>query len=358
MIMEHKHGGNIENYIRKYGRVPLDFSASINPFGCPAHIKEAMIKAVGEIDRYPDPDCLLLREKTAQHMQSEYGIKCEKEMILCGNGASELIHTLLGSKQLTEVLIPVPAFSCYIKTLNALSKKTVKYELKAENGFRIGNDITELITEEVKLVILTEPNNPTGVLTDMRLKEDILKKCESSGSFLLIDESFIEFTEDHRRNSMAYLLDSDRLLILRAFTKYYGMPGIRLGYIISSNTDMINKLKEAESDWNVNLIAQKAGIAALEADEGNDRLIVYINNEKQYMYDKLKEAGYMPLKSDANYILFKGEKHLAERLEERGIMIRDCSSFEGLTEGWYRISVKMHEENERLIGVMNEIKKG
>ncbi len=341
--MKQKHGGNREKYIREYGRNLLDFSASVNPFGASGAVREEVGKLADRISDYPDPDCTELKKA----IEGYTGLSAD--MVSCGNGGSDLIMRTAGIFAGKKVLLPVPSFGEYEEYPDQTGCRITKYRLTEEGHFRIHEDILGRIKGDTGLLILTEPNNPTGLLTDMSLKERIIKKCEETGTFLLIDESFIEFSDDPGGSSMLnYVRESDRLIILRAFTKFFGLAGLRLGYIISSNSLIISKYEQLCPEWNISIIAQRAGIRAIEDIKTYKEELVYINWEKEYLSQSLNKAGYKVFDSQADFIFFKGRPGLADELAREGIVIRDCSSFDGLDKGWYRIGIRLHEDNKRL----------
>ena len=341
--MYQKHGGINDQIINEYGKDILDFSINVNPFGIPETVRRAIINAADHIEDYPDPECAQLRNVIAGYTDTV------PDMILCGNGASDLINRICRIFAKKMVILPVPSFSEYASKLAINGCRVTGYTLKEEDGFRIREDILDLIDEDASLLILTEPNNPTGVLTPAEMKAQILKKCEETGTMLFVDESFIEFARDPEEGSMIRAAGSDNLVILRAFTKYYSLAGLRLGYIISHNADLISSLRNIGSEWNVSLIAEKAGAAALGDRYWYDCRKGYIISERERLKKSLEEEGYITVPSEADFLLFKGKPGLAEALLKEGILIRDCSSFEGLGPGWYRTAVRSPEENDRLL---------
>ncbi len=341
--MYQKHGGINKKITEEYGKDILDFSINVNPCGIPKSVRDAIINTAGHIGEYPDPECTKLKEAISQNTGAG------TDMILCGNGGSDLINRISRVFAKKNILLPIPSFSEYISCAEKNGCRVKKYVLKEEDGFHLKEDIIDLIREDTALLILTEPNNPTGALTSPELKARILKKCEKTGTILLVDESFIEFTRDSEKNSMLTFAESDNLIILRAFTKYYGLAGLRLGYIISHNTDLSKSIQNLESEWSVSLPAQKAGIAALEDRTWYEDNLGYITRERERLKNALEDTGCKVFPSEADFLLFKGRPGLAEALLEEGILIRDCSSFEGLGPGWYRTAVRSAEDNDRLL---------
>ena len=173
--------------------------------------------------------------------------------------------------------------------------------------------------------------------------------------FLVVDECFLDFIKEPEKHSLkAQLSRYHNLFLLKAFTKRYAMAGVRLGYGISENTELLEKMTMVTQPWNISVMAQEAGIAALKEKEyvENGRQIVF--EEAKYLKEKLQELGMEVFPSEANYIFFKGPENLFEKCVEHGILIRDCSNYFGLKRGYYRVAVRTHEENEKLIQSMQE----
>ena len=362
------HGGNIYDHEKKYGRRPIDFSASLNPYGMNDYVKNAAKAAVDECDMYPDDECTSLREAIAEYhnyiLKNHPGKKSAQsispDMILCGNGSSDLIYRLACALRPKKALIPVPAFSEYAQALSLYDCDLIEYPLKSDNDFIPDHGFVDAITDDIDLVILTIPHNPTGTVPDKKLTSDILKKCDESSALLLCDECFMEFLKDDKNISLINEINSHDLIILRAFTKYHGMAGLRLGYCMTKDTDLLYKMKHSGPPWPVSTIAQKAGIAAIKnaATETDDskKLHNLIDAEREYLTNKLSSLGCHVIPSRANFILFYfKDTTLCKKLLSRDILIRDCRDFTGLAPGWYRIAIKTHDKNELLINALSEL---
>lgn len=334
------HGGDIY-------RNPsvTDYSVNSNPLGTPAKVLEAVRKSADQIMHYPDVRCDKLRESISRYEE------IEKEKILCGNGAAELFFAIVMAVRPKKALVTAPAFSEYERALQTVDAEVEYYRLKKENEFCIEEDILKQVTEEVDLVFLCNPNNPTGQTTGKKLLEKVMEACKHSHTILVLDECFIDFLDDHEEYECRDCLEKyTNLIIIKAFTKIFCMPGIRLGYALCANEELRVKIRAMLQPWNVSVSAQEAGIAALsdcKAYLENTRR--YIRDEKKWMVDRMRACGYRIYGSEANYIFFRGEKGLYKKALEAGIMIRDCQNYEGLEEGYYRIAVRTKEENERLI---------
>ena len=346
---QNPHGGDIyEN------RILLDFSANINPLGTPENVIRAMEKALRQVTHYPDPYC----RKLVNAIAEKEGLQADH--ILCGNGAAELIYSFSEAVKPSKMLEAAPTFSEYSLSAERTGGKVIRYMLKEDLDFLPGKDVIESILENrPEVVFLCNPNNPTGRLWNRELLEEILKVCEEINCRLFVDECFLDLSGQNI--SLADMItEHPKLFILKAFTKNYGMAGVRLGYGLSSDRELLKTMSETVQPWNVSLIAQEAGIAALKEDKHITEAVKIINKERQWLTESLIKEGFRVSPSDVNFILFKDEKArknaLDHQLLEKGIAIRNCNNFPGLTDGiWYRIAVRNHEENEQLIQAMKEV---
>lgn len=336
----HTHGGDVYR-----NKNVIDFSANCNPFGTPKSVKEAAVQAMEEVFHYPDTDCQELREAIGVYEE------VRPEWIICGNGAADLIYRLvLGTKPKQAVLF-APTFAEYEQALEIVNCEVKHYELKEENGFCVEETLLDWITEKTDIVFLCNPNNPTGQTIDRDMLIKILDCCKKQNIVVILDECFLEFLDEPNRYEMSNLRgEYPNLLIIKAFTKIFSMPGLRLGYAISSNPDILEEMSWKLQQWNVSVPAQMAGVAALENPKEYIRQTrEYVSGQREYMRNIMKMMGYVVFASKANYLFFKGRPGLEKEALEAGFLIRDCQNYEGLSEGFYRIAVRTKEENERLI---------
>ena len=245
--------------------------------------------------------------------------------------------------------MPEPSFSEYRAALRAFKGSCVPYMLKASLGFAPDEEMLAAI-EKAKpgAVFLCSPSNPAGRLAGSCLTLKILSLCESIGARLFVDECFIDFC-DEGRSLIPLTKDRPALTVLRAFTKAYGMAGLRLGYCVSSDSGLLKSMSEASPPWNVSAAARAAGIAALGEDAHLENEKELIRTERPWLKKALEDLGFKVIPSEANFLLFKGPEGLAAKLEEYGIAVRDCSNYPGLREGWYRTAVRRRSENSALI---------
>lgn len=334
------HGGDIYRHPEV-----IDFSVNTNPLGAPEAVKRAVQESVENIEHYPDVKCEALRAAISRFEQVNI------EEILCGNGAAELFFAAVQAFCPRKALITAPSFSEYEEALRSVGAEVEYYYLYEEDNFRIREDYVDRLTEETDMIFLCNPNNPTGQTIDREMLIRILERCKEQNIFVVLDECFLEFLDEPEQYEMTNLRgEYPNLLIIKAFTKIFSMPGLRLGYAICSNPDILEEMSWKLQQWNVSIPAQMAGVAVLEnPEEYIRRTREYVSGQREYMRNILKMLGYVVFASKANYLFFKGRPGLAKEALEAGFLIRDCQNYEGLSDGFYRIAARKKEENERLI---------
>lgn len=338
------HGGDIyRNQIR------LDFSVNTNPLGMPDPVKEALHQAVEEAENYPDIRAQALSAAVAEQLQ------VRKEQLVFGNGASELFRAVLHAIKPSKILIPVPSFLGYEEAAKAIDCEVIFYEMKKEENFCLTDRILDVLDENISLVFLANPNNPVGNLVEPELIFQIAEKCRQCDITLVLDECFMELTGKEQTYSFLKRLDEfPNVVVIRAFTKLYAIPGVRLGYLVCEQ-NLAEKIRLQLPEWNLSVFAQRAGVAAIKEQEYIVRAVVCIQTQRQFLLEELQAAGCSVFDSDADYLLFYSEMPLYELFLQRGILIRDCSNFRGLQRGYYRIAVKSEEQNRMFAEVLREI---
>ena len=338
------HGGDVYA-----GNIRLDFSANINPLGTPESVREAIGRALDRADRYPDPYCRALRAAIAK------AESVPEDYVICGNGASELIYTFADAFRPSSAAELAPTFSEYAHAVARRGCDMTRYMLSEEKGFVPDAGILGFLRETRPAVFfLCNPNNPTGRLAEPQLIEQILAVCEEQGTFVFADECFLDLTGGGE-SLKPYLARYPQLFILKAFTKSYGMAGVRLGYGLCADADMLRDMASAAPPWNVSTLAQAAGVAALGETEFLEKTRTIVKTERAWLTGALGALGYRVIASDANYLLFRAAPGLSDALREKGVLIRSCDNYEGLSSGWYRVAVRTHAENEALIQTIREI---
>ena len=379
------HGGNIYKIFREKNiKEILDYSSNINPYGIPESLKKRITENLEILERYPDPDYVELREKLA------YLNNVNMSDIILGNGATEIIFLFMKVINPKKILIVSPTFGEYERAVKAteISGDTVSlsssngdnknienkkieieyFELKESDDFKlnIGNLKNEL-ENKYDLLIICNPNNPTGKFLKLAQTEEILKECNKYNTKLFIDEAFIEFLEDGMKESIINTEGNKKnLFVTRAFTKFFAIPGLRLGYGMYFDKELEKKISEKKEPWSVNNFAEMAGLTVLDDAEYIEKTLKWIAEEKIYMYEKLnKISGMKVYETEVNFITGKIDeklfsegvnvKILREKMLEQGILIRDASNFKFLDERFFRLAIKDRASNERVIEAMKEI---
>ncbi len=340
---ENPHGGDIYG-----GSIILDYSANVNPLGTPPGVLAAAGEALQTSDRYPDPYCRALVKAIAAYES------VPEETILCGNGASELILAFCAAAGAKRAAALAPTFSEYAAAFRLFGGETALYPLHGEDGFLPdGGFLPWLRERRPEVLFLCNPNNPTGRLLPPELLRETLELCREVGTRLFLDECFLELSEGGR-SMKGYLAEYPELILLKAFTKSYGMAGLRLGYCLSGDGDLLGKMAARTPPWNVSTPAQAAGVAALGERAFLEKARDLIREERPRLIAELDGLGFWVCPSEANYLLFRGPESLHALLLEKGVAIRNCANYPGLGPGWYRIAVRTGEENERLVAALRE----
>ena len=339
------HGGDIYRH-----KNVTDYSSNCNPFGAPERVVQAICRAASEINHYPDVNASELREALAIHLN------IPESSIFFGNGAAEVILDIVFALKPRRALLTAPTFAEYGEALEAADCEIGYYRLYEEKGFVIGEDILDAIDEDLDIMFICNPNNPTGVLTERALIERVAEKCREKNVVLVIDECFMDFIDGREKYSvMERLEEYDNVIILKAFTKLYAMAGVRLGYCLCANPEIMEALDRVRQPWNLSNLAQAAGVAALRERQYVEDSLAVIEAERIRLIGALEPLGLTVYGSKANYIFFKGDEDLYEKALARGILIRDCSNYVGLEKGYYRIAVRLQAENDGLIKTFNEM---
>lgn len=358
------HGGNI------YGNeIEYDFSVNLNPLGPPKSVQDALVAALNHVEEYPDPEYRELRRGLANYWQ------LAEEQIVPGNGASELIPGIIRTLSPKTCMVTAPCYSGYETALNAAapSCRIHRIPLRAEDDFTLPENICQEIARvKPNLLILTNPNNPNGKRISANRLREIADACRTAGTVLLVDECFLALSGGDE-DSLIHCIRSEALpaVVLRAFTKTFAIPGVRLGYAVCS-APMAERIRRELPEWNLSVFAQYAGRAAFgnvtpgtpapETSAGGTSgylaaSVEMIAREREYLMAELESLGLRVFPSDANYILFQSrDRELHRKLLDKGILIRDCRDYHGLTAGFYRTAVRTHRENMALLQCLRNIK--
>lgn len=345
--LDFAHGGNIYEVKRKYKKEIIDFSANINPLGLPEKIKDTIFNNFNRVLHYPD----LQAEKLTGKLAEYWGI--DKENILLGNGSIELIYLIFSAFKPKSAFIPVPTFSEYERAARRAESRVQFLRLKEKNNFNLPEKID---AGGADIFFLCNPNNPTGNLILQKQRADNLAKL------IVIDETFMDFLPDQAAHS---LIDeapkNKKIIVLRSFTKFFALPGLRIGYLIAYR-DTIRRLQKYRLPWSVNTFAQMAAELALDNEAYAQKTNRLIERERNFLFREItKISSLSPYPSRANFILIKindkkiNSSILRERLIKEGVLVRDCANFRGLSDKFIRIAVRSRGENRKLIQALRRV---
>jgi threonine-phosphate decarboxylase len=341
------HGGDVYHLARTLGlnlAELLDFSANINPLGFPPGIVPALEHALGEIVHYPDRRCLgLTQDLAAYHALSP-------EQILVGNGSTELIYLVARALKPKKALIVAPAFSEYEHALEAAGVPVDFHITTESQNFTLHKPLNP---KGADLVFLAHPASPSGALLPPELLLEVAARLDDAGAFLLLDEAFVDFVEES--SFKTHLARFPRVLLLRSFTKFFAIPGMRLGCLLAA-PEVISRLAAVQEPWSVNTLAQAMGRACLKDVDYMARSRTLVREEREYLLDGLKSLpGLQPFPSAVNYLLCKLTRpdftaaSLQKAVLSQKIVIRDASNFRGLDERFFRVAVRARAKNQRLL---------
>lgn len=357
-----EHGGDI------YGNknIELDFSVNLSPIGPPQEVcrllKEEDLTEI--LSSYPDPAYRELKQELSQKLE------LPEDWILCGNGASELLMAVVQAVRPKRAMIPVPSYQGYERALQAVGTEILFYELDKGKGLALTEDILEGAdglkklagTKEETMLFLCNPNNPVGKCIEPALLNKIADYCKANHIYLVMDECYLDLLTDAQSRTMKRKLpENPYLIIVNAFTKAYALPGIRLGYLTTGNEELLEGIRMQQPEWSVSMLAQMAGIAALSSRGYLEEARQAVRVEREYISGQLQELGMEVFDGEAPFVMFLSRKELYEPLKEKGILIRRCDGIRGVRDPseenghYYRIGLRSHAENMRLISKIREV---
>ncbi|MCK5196734.1 MAG: pyridoxal phosphate-dependent class II aminotransferase, partial [Spirochaetales bacterium] len=327
--------------------------ANINPLGFPSWLRKEINRNIETLIHYPDPEQKEIRKAAAKHFS------INSDRVIYGNGASEFISILPDILGIDHMIIPVPSYSEYKKSSRNVEISYLK--LKEETGFTLTvealNDMLDS-PEGKTLVFIGQPNNPTGKTIPVK---DIVNLAENNkDTFFCIDESFADFIPGYHsiaRTAIA-VRDIPNIIVIRSLTKFYGIPGLRLGLCLA-DPDIIHKIRKSQIPWSVNTLALKVGEKLFNDTQFFIDSVKTMTILRTELSKKLKTISWIkPFRGEANFILIKisypeiNIKELYSYFAGKGIIIRTCDSFEGLDDSYFRIAVRTSNENEQLIKIL------
>lgn len=355
------HGGDLLTASARYGidaRQVMDFSANINPLGPPPGLLERLKETLADIVRYPDPGHRSMVALLAERH------RMEPNGIVVGNGAAENMALALLGLAPGKVGIVEPCFSEYRTLAEQFGCQVFSAYGRAERQFRADPDEIERLIHKTDLIFIGQPNNPNGVQYTLDELRQFAAAGERSGTYVIIDEAFIDFIAAEQRNTLlAELSAYPHLVLIRSMTKFYAIPGLRLGYALA-NPEAAGKMKAVQVTWSVNSLALAAGEFCLGADENYERAtLALVEQQRNWLRRELELLGCLTWPGQANFLLVRlPEPWTASTMQEalglRSVLVRSCAMYAGLTERDIRVAVKEEAACRQLIREMKEVMGG
>jgi threonine-phosphate decarboxylase len=352
---EHFHGSDLEKIEKIYGIRKEDitsFSANVNPLGISPKLRETLASHVDAISTYPDREYTSLRGCIGDY------VGCDMKHVIVGNGSTELISLIIQIERPAKALILGPTYSEYEREVKLMGGTSIYYPLKEGDGFRLQTeDFLSKLNESIDMLVICNPNNPTSTCITNRQMRSILDACKEHGIFVMVDETYVEFAEQVDLVTAVPLTKYyDNLIILRGTSKFFAAPGLRLGYAITGNRDLIKNLNTRQNPWSISSLAAIAGEIMFTDQDYIDQTRSLISSERKRIYDQLwSHPDYKVYEPSANFLLVKllREDQTSDALFDKAIrrcmMIRDCSTFPFLDDRYIRFCIMSPEMNDRLM---------
>lgn len=348
------HGANVDNMAKKFGKNEndiIDFSSNVNPHII-SDLGKYVLEGLEKSRSYPDINYTNLRNNISDY------IKVDSELIIPGNGATEIIYLLMKSIK-RRLAILNPTFSEYGRGAKLNNLEIIDFHLKEENNFSIDLDEIQKNMDKFDSLFVCNPNNPNGKVKDLN---ELLDLMIENDKLLIVDETFMEFVGEEEKYSLINKIEqTPNLFILKAVTKFFGMPGLRLGYGVTSNKQIINNIYEYKEPWTINSFAENLSNYLFKDKEYINSSKDYYINERKFMLEELRKISRLKVyDTDTNFVLIKLDDDEANSLklelfEKYNILIRDASNFIGLDKSYIRVAIKSHNDNKVLIESLRKI---
>lgn len=355
------HGSDLEKVEAYYGIKKEDiipFAGNVNPLGISPLLKKSMASHIESISEYPDRDYKELRSTLALYCN------VPMEHIIVGNGATEMISLTMQLLRPKHALLLSPTYSEYTREIDLVGGHVEEYFLREDLDFKLDlNDLISKLTDDIDLLAICNPNNPTSSALNTEEITKILTHCKLHDIFVMIDETYVEFAPDiNEITAVPLTQEFTNLMVLRGVSKFYAAPGMRLGYGVTGNMDFLAKMREKQTPWSLNSLGAYAGELMFKDQEYIQKTRNLILSERDKLYKELKELPtYKVYPAYANFILLKIQKpgltssDAFEACIKEGLMIRDCASFQCLDGEFIRFCIMMPEDNTRLLNVLKQL---
>lgn len=354
--MNFSHGGNPEQIGRQYGIPPdriLDFSANINPLGPPPSSRAAIEEAFHLLPRYPDIEANSLRRAIAEYegVPLEFVFPC--------NGAADGLFHLVRQMSPKKAAIFCPAFSEYQEACQSVGSEVIPIVPTSPDRFDYDVSLLSRIPEGIDLLFLCTPANPTGAVAGTDFQNALFRLADRRKFRLLIDESFLDFRSDGRSlSAVPFCRRHPGIIVLKSLTKFFALAGARIGYALSADTKLLRQTEASSPPWTINIFAERLAVGALQETDYINSTRSFVEREGQFLFHSLAAIPLIhPAPPGANFVLFRVEKPLPlqELLLRENILIRECGSFVGLDNSYFRICVSSREKNTLFLNALNRV---
>jgi len=357
---DHFHGSDLEKIEKIYGIKKEDitsFSANVNPLGISPLLRKTLSEHIDAITTYPDRDYVSLRKCIADYAGTDY------ENIIVGNGSTELISLFIQIERPKKAMVVGPTYSEYQREITLGGGNTLYYPLREDADFQLNTkDFISHLNDNIDLLVLCNPNNPTSTCITNRSMRMILDACMEHGIYVMVDETYVEFADNMEKITSVPLTNYySNLVILRGTSKFFAAPGLRLGYAITGNHDLIKTINTRKNPWTINSLAAIAGEIMFQDENYISRTKELISSERDRIYELFsKRSDFKVYKPSGNFMLAKILKEdmtsqdLFDRAIRRGFMIRDCSTFPFLDDKYIRFCFMSPDMNDRLVSCLLE----
>lgn len=351
---DHFHGSDLEKIEQVYGikkEAITSFSANVNPLGISPALRKTLAQRIDAISSYPDRDYVSLRRCIASYVGTDF------ENIIVGNGSTELISLFIQAEHPKKAIVIGPSYSEYEREISLGGGTTLYYPLREEEGFVLNTkDFIARLKDGMDLLIICNPNNPTSTCITNKSMRMILDACMQHGIYVMVDETYVEFADNTEQITSVPLTHYyNNLVILRGTSKFFAAPGLRLGYAVTGNRDLIKTINARKNPWTINSLAAIAGEIMFRDETYIQETKALISSERQRMYRLFSESGdFKVFHPSGNFMLAKilkdglTSQDLFDRAIRQGMMIRDCSTFPFLDDKFIRFCFMSPEMDDAL----------
>ncbi len=357
---DHFHGSDLEKIEQVYGikkEEITSFSANVNPLGISPALRQTLSEKIDAITTYPDRDYVSLRKCIADYVGTDF------EHIIVGNGSTELISLFIQIEHPKKAVVIGPSYSEYEREIALGGGTTLYYPLREEDGFLLDtSDFISKLKDNIDLLILCNPNNPTSTSITKKSMRLILDACMQHGIYVMVDETYVEFADNMEQITSVPLTNYyNNLVILRGTSKFFAAPGLRLGYAVTGNRDLIKMINTRKNPWTINSLAAIAGEIMFRDEAYIQKTKTLISSERRRMYALFSaQDDFKVYEPSGNFMLVKilrpqlTSQDLFDRTIRKKMMIRDCSTFPFLDDKFIRFCFMKPEMNDALAACILE----